>query len=188
MLNEEVDYIAEGERLLQQRHAARSQAPTQAATATAPQSQQPPPAQPQPVSAAAPPPASQVHCRTMVAPFSTGGCRMAAVVVGVVNLQMVVKHLWCAACYLGVSPLAGSTTCRCPQAPSSACAAAKAGTLTLWQERRQHQQEPGADAIGCTVRRGERCVREMAMRVQLQYLVRMTICSPLMHSSDSMSC
>lgn len=56
VLNEEADYIAEGERLLQQRYAA--QALPEAAAAAAPQLQQPKPAPPRPA-AAAPPAASQ---------------------------------------------------------------------------------------------------------------------------------
>jgi hypothetical protein len=56
VLNQEVDYVAEGERLLQQRYAAQPQPPPPAAAATAPQLQQPPPpVPPQPAAAAAPP-------------------------------------------------------------------------------------------------------------------------------------
>jgi hypothetical protein len=71
VLNQEVDYIAEGERLLQQRRAAQLPAPPQATAAAAPQLQQPPPAPPQPTSAAAPPPAWP---QAPVAPVSPMSC------------------------------------------------------------------------------------------------------------------
>lgn len=73
VLNQEVDYIAEGERLLRQNRAARPQAPPQATAAAAPRLQQPPPAASQPTSAAAPTPAAPQAAAPMVRPMSYNG-------------------------------------------------------------------------------------------------------------------